>query len=640
MIKVFIDGNEIKQSEKNGGVCGEHNSTEMLLSFGEDWAGYIKKVVFYNTLGFNPVTVLLDEPLSVSGADSSPQGEPILPQSAEPTAPSEREPVNREEYLIRIPGEALEFEGKAEYVIVGTIVEEQSADGGTKQIVAARKKSVDGTIRVRYSPSGESEAIPEEVSATIAEQLQAEAERVQSKADEVTELVALTPYIDETTGTWFVFDAVRGVYKDSGVQVQTIFTVNFNRIGYDEFISDKKFEEICEALDAGKTVIGKQDGYLSQLIWCNDNIEIMFVETQYGGRHIIYDMIPDLYDDNSGMQLVYAITYDPASKDDIYIAENRVKLYTDAAESRAKAYTDGAKIEAKAYADAAKIEAKAYADAAVVEKTKPFIVTITDLESGDFAASDKKVGEIYAAYQEGKEIIGVHGAYILRFISAIETECLFAGVTLDGKHIVYDVFDNDDNVGNVAVSIFDYATKTYVDKAIEEFQESGGSGEQEIFVVTCQASYIDETTNVAYPLTVDKSIKEIIDAINEGKSIRAVMFKNSSGYFLSSTTYRTMQRTYTEYDWDSGEDIEVPYDSVCFSFREPDSATVYEWIFIKTSGNIDGFWEVNVAELADKTYVDNAVQEATPVKGVDYWTEEDKAEIKMYVEDAILGGAW
>ena len=30
----------------------------------------------------------------------------------------------------------------------------------------------------------------------------------------------------------------------------------------------------------------------------------------------------------------------------------------------------------------------------------------------------------------------------------------------------------------------------------------------------------------------------------------------------------------------------------------------------------------------------------TPQKGVDYWTEEDKAEIKAYVDDAILGGAW
>lgn len=30
----------------------------------------------------------------------------------------------------------------------------------------------------------------------------------------------------------------------------------------------------------------------------------------------------------------------------------------------------------------------------------------------------------------------------------------------------------------------------------------------------------------------------------------------------------------------------------------------------------------------------------TPEKGVDYWTEEDKAEIQLYVEEAILGGAW
>lgn len=29
-----------------------------------------------------------------------------------------------------------------------------------------------------------------------------------------------------------------------------------------------------------------------------------------------------------------------------------------------------------------------------------------------------------------------------------------------------------------------------------------------------------------------------------------------------------------------------------------------------------------------------------PVRGVDYWTEEDIASIKAYVDEAILGGAW
>lgn len=30
----------------------------------------------------------------------------------------------------------------------------------------------------------------------------------------------------------------------------------------------------------------------------------------------------------------------------------------------------------------------------------------------------------------------------------------------------------------------------------------------------------------------------------------------------------------------------------------------------------------------------------TPQKGIDYWTDEDKAEIKSYVDEAILGGEW
>ena len=30
----------------------------------------------------------------------------------------------------------------------------------------------------------------------------------------------------------------------------------------------------------------------------------------------------------------------------------------------------------------------------------------------------------------------------------------------------------------------------------------------------------------------------------------------------------------------------------------------------------------------------------TPVKGVDYWTDEDVEDIKAYVDEAILGGVW
>lgn len=36
----------------------------------------------------------------------------------------------------------------------------------------------------------------------------------------------------------------------------------------------------------------------------------------------------------------------------------------------------------------------------------------------------------------------------------------------------------------------------------------------------------------------------------------------------------------------------------------------------------------------------NGMDGYTPVRGTDYWTDEDKAEIKAYVDDAILNGAW
>ena len=46
-----------------------------------------------------------------------------------------------------------------------------------------------------------------------------------------------------------------------------------------------------------------------------------------------------------------------------------------------------------------------------------------------------------------------------------------------------------------------------------------------------------------------------------------------------------------------------------------------------------------------RNYVDTGVKANgedgyNPQRGVDYWTDEDKAEIKGYVDEAILGGAW
>lgn len=51
----------------------------------------------------------------------------------------------------------------------------------------------------------------------------------------------------------------------------------------------------------------------------------------------------------------------------------------------------------------------------------------------------------------------------------------------------------------------------------------------------------------------------------------------------------------------------------------------------------EGYWYVDDTNLGVKAEGKDGY---TPVRGVDYWTTEDKAEIKSYVNDAILGGAW
>lgn len=62
-------------------------------------------------------------------------------------------------------------------------------------------------------------------------------------------------------------------------------------------------------------------------------------------------------------------------------------------------------------------------------------------------------------------------------------------------------------------------------------------------------------------------------------------------------------------------------------------------IYQTADENIDGF--VMVINTTDgKVYSFNVYNGKTPQKGIDYWTDSDIAEIKGYVDEAILGGAW
>ena len=51
-------------------------------------------------------------------------------------------------------------------------------------------------------------------------------------------------------------------------------------------------------------------------------------------------------------------------------------------------------------------------------------------------------------------------------------------------------------------------------------------------------------------------------------------------------------------------------------------------------------WDTETKAFVDTGVKANGEDGYNPQRGIDYWTDEDKAEIKSYVDEAILGGAW
>ena len=52
------------------------------------------------------------------------------------------------------------------------------------------------------------------------------------------------------------------------------------------------------------------------------------------------------------------------------------------------------------------------------------------------------------------------------------------------------------------------------------------------------------------------------------------------------------------------------------------------------------FTDGSTLTAAQLNYIEDGIIDMTPVRGTDYWTEEDIAEIKSYVDEAIPGGEW
>ena len=73
-----------------------------------------------------------------------------------------------------------------------------------------------------------------------------------------------------------------------------------------------------------------------------------------------------------------------------------------------------------------------------------------------------------------------------------------------------------------------------------------------------------------------------------------------------------------------------------------ETQTAEDRFFRQRIANLDAAWSDAIMLITGTPGKDgaNGADGYTPVRGTDYWTESDKAEIKAYVDNSILNGAW
>lgn len=129
------------------------------------------------------------------------------------------------------------------------------------------------------------------------------------------------------------------------------------------------------------------------------------------------------------------------------------------------------------------------------------------------------------------------------------------------------------------------------------------------------------TTNVANkPLSAAQGValKSLIDSMDSEKL-------DSSSLTYAINTALAQAKASGEFDGDNGKDgISVTHSWSGTTLTVTSAAGT-------SSANLKGD-KGDTGAKGDNGY--------SPVRGTDYWTSADKAEIKAYVDDAILNGAW
>ncbi len=161
-------------------------------------------------------------------------------------------------------------------------------------------------------------------------------------------------------------------------------------------------------------------------------------------------------------------------------------------------------------------------------------------------------------------------------------------------------------------------SKAYVSGDILHIQTSDGK----VFAAGDVRGREGDAGKSAYEIAVEHGYegteKEWNDAVNAAR-MEAQQYASQAMEAVGKTNYIGENGNW--YAWDSAKN--AFYDT---GVRAQSGAVVY--------------YGTNPPPEAD-VWIDPEGEEGrAPVRGIDYWTEADKDEIKGYVDEAILGGAW
>lgn len=164
----------------------------------------------------------------------------------------------------------------------------------------------------------------------------------------------------------------------------------------------------------------------------------------------------------------------------------------------------------------------------------------------------------------------------------------------------------------------------------------------QITFANCMADVSSEIYSLCVALEDNSSVTNatlvtnITTGLPTGGTVGQLLTINSDGDYVWIDTADVLDKTFvldkTLTQEGQAADAKAVGDALAEKITTPSTAAVGQTIAVKAIDDNGKPTEWEAVPMPSDGI--------TPVRGTDYWTEEDKAEIKSYVDEAILGGAW